>query len=339
MVRDERRTARLLFSEELADGGLDEAALERPEVERAVRAGPVPSSASRLLQRMALRRGSLSYEHAVVAPAVAAREAVLGAQAAGPPRLLVRVDEFPHWRAWSEPELSTEAYRRFHAIMRDAGVPYLLVVVPRTAKHPEDPDDREERSLLLEQVALLQEVKADGVAFAVHGYNHRTRHRDPRRYSELGGCRGEALTRRVQAARGILEALELPTRTLVPPFNTFDARSWSRLAAAFDVVTGGPESVRTMGFHSTPQWRGEAVFLPAYAPLYGTAADVLPAVERLVAAQARVWAPIVLHWGWERERGWSDLERLADALGRRGLARPFGEFLAAVGFSKTCGTR
>lgn len=335
MRRDERRTARLLFAEELADGRVDDAALERPEVEIAVRVRPVPSAPARLLQRLALKRGALGYETAVLAPAVAARQAVLGAEAAGPPRFLVRVDEFPHWRAWTENEVSTEAYRRFHAIMHDAGVPYLLAVVPTTAQDPEDPDDTRTRALEPEQVALLEELKEDGVAFAVHGLDHRTRHRDPRRYTELGGRQPPELIERLRSARDIFDALELPTQVLVPPFNTFSARSWDTLADAFDVVTGGPETVRTMGFHATPQWRGEAVYLPAYAPLYGTAAEVLPAVERLLAAQARVWAPIVLHWGWERERGWTDLERLARLLGAQALARPFGEFLAAVELSRT----
>ncbi len=339
MHRDERRTARLLFAEELASGRVDDAALERPEVEIAVRARPVPSVPSRLLQRLAIKRGTLGYEAAVVAPAVAARKAVLGAEAAGPPRFLVRVDEFPHWRAWSEPEVSTEAYRRFHAIMRDAGVPYLLAVVPETAQEPENPDDTRTRALEPDQVALLDELKEDGVAFAVHGLDHRTRHRNPRRYTELGGRGRTDLVERLRTARGILAALELAIRVLVPPFNTFSAGSWDTFAEAFDVVTGGPETVRSMGFHATPQWRGEAVYLPAYAPLYGTAAEVLPAVERLVAARARVWAPIVLHWGWERERGWTDLERLARLLGIQALAQPFDEFLAAVELSRTFGDR
>jgi hypothetical protein len=335
MVRDERRTARLLFAEELADGRVTDAALQRREVVDAVRARPVPSPPSRLLQRLALKRGTLTYEGAVVAPALAARRAVLGDDAAARPRFLVRVDEFPHWKAWAEPEVSTEAYRRFHAILRDAGVPYLLAVVPRTARAPEDPDVTEVRGLEAEQVALLDHLKGDDVVFAVHGLDHRTRNANPRRYTELGGRKQADLVALLETARELFDALELPTRTLVPPFNTFDARTWPALAERFDVVTGGPESLRSMGFHPTPQWRGDAVYLPAYAPLYGTAAEVLPAVERLAAARTGLWTPIVLHWGWERERGWSDLERLAAVLGGDALARPFDEFLAAVDLSRT----
>jgi hypothetical protein len=61
-------------------------------------------------------------------------------------------------------------------------------------------------------------------------------------------------------------------------------------------------------------WRGEAVYLPSYFPLYGRAADVLPAAQSLIDRQAGLWTPIVLHWGWEADAGWKDLERMAAAI-------------------------
>jgi len=100
----------------------------------------------------------------------------------------------------------------------------------------------------------------------------------------------------------------------VPPYNRFDASQFEALARRFQVVCGGPESIGTMGFHSTPQWRGEAVYLPSYAPVYGRAVDVLPAVERAIERAAGLWVPVVLHWGWEMDAGWGDLERLADRI-------------------------
>jgi hypothetical protein len=58
-------------------------------------------------------------------------------------------------------------------------------------------------------------------------------------------------------------------------------------------------------------WRGDAVYLPSYFPLYGRAAEVLPAAQSLIERQAGLWTPIVLHWGWEADADWADLERLA----------------------------
>jgi hypothetical protein len=66
-----------------------------------------------------------------------------------------------------------------------------------------------------------------------------------------------------------------------------------------------------MGFQRPPQWRGETVYLPSYAPVYGTAGQVLPAVEGMIEQAVGLWVPLVLHWGWEAEAGWRDLVRLA----------------------------
>jgi hypothetical protein len=83
-----------------------------------------------------------------------------------------------------------------------------------------------------------------------------------------------------------------------------------------------------MGLQPGPQWRGDAVWLPAYAPLYGTAAKILPAAERHIAEGTGLWLPIVLHWDWEQTAGWDDLRRLAERIAP--YAAGWDEFLAAV---------
>jgi D-alanine-D-alanine ligase len=62
------------------------------------------------------------------------------------------------------------------------------------------------------------------------------------------------------------------------------------------------------------------------------AAEVLPAIERLAARGAALWVPVVLHWGWEADRGLADLRALATALA--GLATPWESFLAAAEASR-----
>ena len=93
------------------------------------------------------------------------------------------------------------------------------------------------------------------------------------------------------------------------------------------MVGGGPETVPLLGFHRTPLWRGQAIYTPAYAPFYGRAAGVATAVDRSVAARPGVWIPVVLHWSWEADQGFGDLQRLARKLS--GHARPWDELLAA----------
>jgi hypothetical protein len=100
----------------------------------------------------------------------------------------------------------------------------------------------------------------------------------------------------------------------VPPYNRFDAAQYPLLARRFAVVCGGPESIAKLGFQRTPLWRGDAVYLPAYHPLYGRARDVLPQAERMIEQRVGLWAPIVLHWGWEQEDDYESLRRLLEVI-------------------------
>jgi hypothetical protein len=55
---------------------------------------------------------------------------------------------------------------------------------------------------------------------------------------------------------------------------------------------------------------------------------VLPAARRAIQLSTGIWTPIVLHWGWEAEAGWSDLERLVTLIAPHAVG--WEDFLAAV---------
>ncbi|WP_166660096.1 DUF2334 domain-containing protein [Actinomycetospora succinea] len=243
------------------------------------------------------------------------------------------MDEYPHWLAEREgPRFDDAAFAPWHEILAGAGCPHLIAVVPRVADDPETRDGAA-RDLSDVEVRRLAALADDGVEFGLHGYEHRTRFRNPRLHTELGHRPrrevGDLLDRALETLR---ERTGLQPRVLVPPFNTFGARQFPEFATRFRVVTGGPESVLRLGFHAGPTWRGDAVYLPAYPPLYGTAADVLPEVERRIEDETGLWTPVVLHWGWEAERGWKDLIRLVDAVAP--YATRWSEFLDAVEMSR-----
>jgi peptidoglycan/xylan/chitin deacetylase (PgdA/CDA1 family) len=330
VTADERRSARLLLVTELADGRVDAAVVDSPRMRRAV-ADHRGSRARRLLDGLALKAGLLGYERSVAARQDSARRAVLGEAAAGQPRVLLRVDEYPHYRAVDESaRYGDDAFERFHAVLADARVPYLLAALPALASRPLDPSATGGRALSDREMVTLSRLGDEGVTLALHGYDHRTRDAHPRRRSELAGLTREELSARLDAGEA---ALGVPRpRVFVPPYNRFDAAQWPVLAERYDVVGGGPESVLEHGFARPPAWRGDAVWLPAYPPLYGTAAQVIPAVAALAAARRALWVPVVLHWGWEADRGLEDLRALAAKLA--GLAAPWPEFLAAVEASR-----
>ncbi len=326
--------ARLLFARELASGTLTEGALADalalPAVRAATAPAPVPPMPLRMLQLLRRRRGGLGYDAAVAQPLDAARRAVLGDAAAGPPRFLVRVDEFPHAGAWDERgRYGTEGFRRFHAIMAEAGVPYLVAVPARVSRDYLDPADAASRPLSDGERALLRALVDDGTALALHGRDHRTRHASPRRHSELCGLDAAATAALLDTALAELADAGLPRpEVFVPPFNRFDAAQYAPLAARFPIVCGGPETIGLLGFHPGPQWRAGACYLPSYAPLYGRAREVLPAARTLVEGQRALWAPVTLHWGWESDDGFAELERLARALAPH--AAPWEELLTVV---------
>ncbi len=279
-----------------------------------------------------MKGGRLRYEDAWLVPLQAARRAALGDAADGPPRFLVRVDEFPYYSGFDHPQFGYEASVGFHAVMAEENVPHLMSVVTQWTHDPLNPRGSGGRPLDDRDRELLQRMQADGVVFGQHGCNHRTRNASPRRHSELSGLGGGELGALLDRGRENLAAVGVHPRILVPPFNRFDARQWPVLSSRYAVVTGGPESVAQIGFHGGPSWRGGAVYLPCYPPLYDRAAAVQPAVEALIDAQVGTWIPVVLHSGWETADRFTALRRLARRIAP--FAASWEEFLVDVDTSR-----
>ena len=282
-----------------------------------------------------MKAGLLTYERGWLAPLQAARRAAVGDHDAGPVRFLVRVDEFPYYSGLDRPEFGLDASRRFHAVMAEAGVPHLMSVVPQWTHAPLQPLGSGARTLGDPDRALLDQMRADGVTFAQHGHTHRTRDGDPRRHSELCGLGPRALGDLLDTGRRQLAEVGVHPRVFVPPFNRFDASQWKVLAQRYDIITGGPESVALMGFHGGPQWRGSAVYLPCYQPLYGRAAGIVSAIDRLIEDRAGGWVPVALHMGWEVADDFAGLRRLARRIAP--FAARWEELLSRIDVSAALG--
>ena len=298
--------------------------------------GHVPSRLLRAGQRLRVKMGRLDWEQAWLEPLVQARREHLGGRASGPPRLLVRVDEFPNAGAfYDEATAGLDASRRFHEIMIEAGVNYLTAVLPEPALDALNPDSSATRPLEPGEVDLIEELRVAGVSFAQHGTTHRTRHTSPRRRSELIGLSDHELRELLDRGRTTLTELGIEPRVFVPPFNRFTADQYGVLADRFDVVCGGPESIALVGFHGGPLWHGDAVYMPCYHPLYSSAAEVLPAVERLIDMAPGTWIPIVLHSGWEAGGSFASLQQLARRIAPYSVS--WETFLSEVDQSRATG--
>jgi hypothetical protein len=342
MTDDELRAARLLFDAELSEGLLTAAQVQGPVALTAVRAEGIPPSPLRVLAQVRYKLGErtrgwpgpgglpgLDYERSFARPQMLARRELLGDRASRPPRFLVRVDEFPHFRVWDDPDrFGTARFERFHEILAGASVSYLVAVLPRVSRQPLSPSALGSRQLEDSELAMVERLRRERVAFALHGRDHRTRFSPPRRRSELCGLSLGATAELIEAARAELAGHGLHPAVFVPPFNRFDAPQLSVLARTFAVVCGGPESIGQVGFQATPQWRAGTVYLPAYAPFYGRAGDMLSAARAAIDREAGLWVPLVLHWEWERQAGWRELEQLAALIAPYTV--PWEDFLAAV---------
>jgi hypothetical protein len=291
----------------------------------------LPAASTRIYQWFEARRGRLGWEQSIAPSLVDARAAALGDAAPGPPRVLVRVDEFPHARSFDDAgKFGHGAYMRFHEVLAEADVPYLLAVSPRVSADYLDPAVERDRPLSAGEEARLAELRDDPlVTFALHGLNHRTRHASPRRRSEFTGLSPADAAARIDGALETLRGLGIEVPAFVPPFNRFGADQYALLAERFEIVCSGPETIRLLGFQPTPMFWGEALYLPSYAPLYEKAAKVLPEVERLRDERAALWAPLTLHWGWELEDDFAGLRRLCAVLAD-GLAADWRDLREAI---------
>jgi hypothetical protein len=200
--------------------------------------------------------------------------------------------------------------------MAEEGVCHLMSIVPQLTHLPLMPDARGGRPLGDAELELIEQMGHDNVTFAQHGTSHRTRHASPRRRSELRGLAPDQAEELLEQGRRRLADIGLKPRVFVPPFNRFDAAQYRMLAGRFDVICGGPESVALLGFHGGPLWRGDAVYLPCYAPLYANAATVSAAVDQIIESEPGTWVPIVLHTGWELGDQFGALRRLAKRIAR-----------------------
>jgi hypothetical protein len=305
----------------------------RTDVLDVFRSRPVPRAELRIAQRLAMKAGLLDYESGFLATVIQARRAMLGAQASGPPRFLVRVDEFPDAAGLDSPERRTGASKAFHETLAEHGVPYLMAIVPQHTRSYLDPTATGGHPLMTEDHAFIQQMGREGVTFAQHGTSHRTLYASARRRSELSGlapCELEAL---IDDGLERLAQAGVTPRVFVPPFNRFDASQFSSLARRFDVIGGGPENVPLMGFHGTPLWRGDAVFLPCYSPFYASAAELPPVIDRVVGLAPGTWIPIVLHVSWEFGDDFRSLAEFARKIAP--YAVHWGKFMEAADASRT----
>ena len=208
--------------------------------------------------------------------------------ASKPARVLLRVDDFP-----SLCEESKE-FARFHSIALENNIPYLLGVTPYLARQSSSPHltDPEHR--------LLRQCAREGAEIALHGITHQKRSERPA--SELMGLSEQALQENIIAATGYLDRLGLRVSGFIAPFNSYDPRTLQVVAQHFKVMTGGPESVYTLGFLVGPCFLYGSLYVPSYRSTYDLRARDLRSFESLLTRSEGLVLPVTLHWADELQK-------------------------------------
>lgn len=218
---------------------------------------------------------------------------------AGEGDFIVRVDDFPRGdRRFSE-------YEQFHRIMVQHNVPYILGVTPFETYFTGSGEFSERMGFLVEH----------NIRFGLHGLTH-----------QPGELRRIGLTAAASMISDVVPVLKQLAGFLpvyIPPFNDIFWPEYVMLSRYFNAVTGGPESIKTMGLFPPCKLKG-TWYLPSYWGFYGRSADILGFLDSGMAGKTRRPMPITLHWAWEADDDFRDLRRLLSRL--RGRVSDWGAY-------------
>jgi hypothetical protein len=218
---------------------------------------------------------------------------------------LLRVDDFPRW------DLPPEHYIRFDSILAKFGIEYCLGVTPRIAKNPLDPFSKCEPGLSDEAADILKNI-SNRVEIALHGLTHRVRSHDNR--SEYNGLKFSLVEKNIVEGLTLLCKKNLMSFSFIPPFNSISTSALPVLARHFKILFGGPESIATLGFHTSPSALYEMIYLPSYPPAYDRANNMINFVKHVKQIDLPLIIPLTIHWAWEESDNFNAFEKLCQEL-------------------------
>jgi hypothetical protein len=200
------------------------------------------------------------------------------------PKILVRVDDFPHHA------IDSEKFVQFDKIMKKYEIPYLLGVTPFICKKPAELRKTQTRLLSKQEINYLKKIvlKEKRVVLAQHGITHKTIRRRPR--SEFIGMDEKEFKSNLKKSIIYLKKFGFSIGVFIPPFNTFDIRNIQILKKYFKIITGGPESIRVFGKLPIGNLDG-VLYIPSYPPLYLKAHQTKIPIPKELAC-------LTIHWAW-----------------------------------------
>ncbi len=224
-----------------------------------------------------------------------------GVKKRGEVKYLVRVDDFPRW------DNSFNNFLNFHEIFKKYKIPYLLGVTPLLSLNVLDPKNKKFRSLTTNEADLLKEPI---ITVGLHGLTHQTILNKRWKRSEFIGLSSQEIENRVVNGIKELAKYNIESHIFIPPFNAIDEKNYEILKRYFKIITGGPESIKTLGFKITPCYFKGALYIPSYPPVYGSCKEIVNFIKSL-EIEEDIIVPITLHWSYEAKNNFEDVRELS----------------------------
>lgn len=235
---------------------------------------------------------------------------MLNVTSRGEIKFLLRVDDFP--RA----DIPSDNFYRFYEILQQHTVPFLLGVTPFISKEPTNPHGQEYRRLTEKELHFLENTRNGIIEIALHGFSHQVI--DSQNKSELVGLSTEELKKKILSAMDELSRFNI--RFFIPAFNTLDINNFRILAEHFTGICSGREALPYLNFRITPSYFFNILYIPSYEPVYGYSFEISNYVDQLLLHTENIVVPLTLHWSWEVDNEFRNVELLAKKIKDKTIA-------------------
>lgn len=219
------------------------------------------------------------------------------------PVFLIRIDDFPHW------EKSLDDFKRFHCLMEEFEITYLLGVTPYLSLNRHNTANNSFKMLEEKEVEIIKHPLID---IAMHGFSHQTN--SPKKNQEFVGLKDKEVKEKIERGLEIFRKFDIEPFAFIPPFDRIDNVSYNVLSWYFKIITGGPESAKYLGYKVTPSFYKNIIYTPSYRPLssYQSCGGLVKVIKEcgIISIKRNVILPLVIHWANETRDDYNSLKEL-----------------------------
>jgi glycosyltransferase involved in cell wall biosynthesis len=160
---------------------------------------------------------------------------------------------------------------------------------------------------------LIDKLIESGAEIGIHGFTHKGNFGPFN--SELMQLKYPEIDSKVKETFSCLNGKKINCRILVPPFNAIGPEQIRVLSTSFDVICGGPETMRFSGrIAGAAAITGGGWYIPSLFPFYSDSEVMLDSGLDKKIGRIRGLYCITVHFSNEEKDGFSSLSKLIDKI-------------------------